>query len=477
MEPNSKIAVFSWNVGKKADIILSNQINEITKKLEIHKPKYLFICLQECLNSEDFKIAKNNNIFNTENSKYSFVSIKRKISMPLVADDFSLVILFYVLDKEENDEYEITCEAERKGFPIFPCDLNINKLVWTKHLQFYNIWKNKNLLFHIGNLHSEFGDTKPALNSLNIIDEYVNKRVAKFRDNPRPIILTGDFNSRSIPDGMCMEKDVAICSKDRKDINYCKWNGSPVEDIFGLYNTFLKNHKENSKENPDISYKNDLNKTCADKIESQRGGEQVSEPVPAPVSDSTMVEFKYIQEVQNLVNNDFLNYVMDKNILFKEFNEHSINFPPTYKISTEKFEDQYHYRQQKGNKDEGNGRLTGYPDRVIYKNPSSSPTQVESNTLEPVYYGALEMYGNDHLPVLGIFNIKNSAVAQVGGSKSKLSVRKSRNRKQRNRKSRNRKSRNRKSRNRKSRNRKSRNRKSRNSKSRNRKSNVRNRIK
>ena len=211
MESNSKIAVFSWNVGKKADIKLSEQRRKITEKLEDHKPKYLLICLQECLNSQDFKIAKHSNMFDTENLTYSLVSIKRKISMPLVADDFSLVILFYVLDKKENDKYEITCKAERKGFPFFPCDLNINKLVWTKHMQFYNIWENNNLLFHIGNLHSEFGHTENALNSLNIIDKYVNSRVEKFRDNPKPIILTGDFNSRSIPDDMCMKKNVDIC--------------------------------------------------------------------------------------------------------------------------------------------------------------------------------------------------------------------------------------------------------------------------
>jgi len=353
MNKNDKIAVLTWNIGTHPESKLL-AFDSLFIELNTQKPKYFFICLQEC----NFIQTLNKLINKLKNNNYHYVDTKRKMSLP--GTNFSIFILFFIRNQEKNEKYTISCKTDK--FP-YTCSKNLNKRI-TKHLQLYDIMLGDKILFHIGNIHSVFGNTQKIINSLIKVNDYIDKRNLQ-----EPIILAGDINSRSIEDN-CMRKNVLPCSSSSSNL-YCQINGQSVNNLFTLYNLKIK-------------YKNSIPKECVkeinDEIQTQNGG-----------------SINYKNLIQNLVNRDFLNYILSKKLLLNGFKEHKIDFPPTYKIYPDKLgESNYRYIQSKGK----NGRLTGYPDRIIYKNTNST------NKIKPYLYKTFPMFGNDHLPVLCIFRIK-----------------------------------------------------------------------
>lgn len=116
-------------------------------------------------------------------------------------------------------------------------------------------------------------------------------------------------------------------------------------------------------------------------------------PIGQPVALQTILNSiesdsrKYAQD--KLIQNDFLDGIKTK----YKWKEQPINFMPTYKVDNNGF-----YKLES----KGQGRLSGYPDRILYRNNNQSKT-----TLEAVAdsYTSLSVKGNDHFPVTCKFEL------------------------------------------------------------------------
>ena len=353
------LAILTWNIGKDSENKLLNYKNELNEKLkENNNPKHLIICLQECNNNQKF----NNLIINN----YKLIDTKTVKSGGLInfPNNFALNILYFIKDGYSN-KYTIHCNNNN-----YKCNKKSLSIKMTKYIQPIFIKKNENILFYIFNIHSVFEDIKKVDKSYNTIIKYINE-FTKNNSN-KPIFIVGDFNTRSMDlEGekpQCYKKSVCTCSDNKcsNDKTYCYFDNRSVINIFRKFYKFNKINKINT-------IKSNIDK-C---INIQKGGD---------IIDNNLKE-----KLKNLIETDYLYYLMKNNKIFINYNEILIFFPPTYKICPDKLNEnkyKYKYTQKKLK----NGRLMGFPDRIIYK-----------NDVKCLYYSSLPWFGNDHLPVLGIY--------------------------------------------------------------------------
>jgi endonuclease/exonuclease/phosphatase family metal-dependent hydrolase len=206
----------------------------------------------------------------------------------------------------------------------------------------------KGVNINLVNVHLPFKDEITTQESITTL-------LKKYKDDSS--IIFGDFNSRSKYDDTCLNN-----------------NNVPSECLKPVI------FKKNVDLNSEFKLQSALN-VCADK-------------------DDTVTECKTLRE--KLVKYD---YIIESEIITKSgFNELPITFLPSYKIDKETGV----YSLSKDNKD---GRLAGYADRIIY-----------NKNIEAIDYKELrECRGNDHYPLTLTLTVKpNVGVAALINSANSI---------------------------------------------------------
>ena len=463
LSTTENLAILTWNIGEDAEKKLSIYTKDLEKIFSYKdsysnefSPIHLIICLQECNNYQKFNKLNINGYTKQKDT----INIRSGL-FGIIPNNFALNILYFVRNSDAK-KYEIHCEPNWIG----QCSSKSLSFFNTKYIQpVYVTDSNKNILFYIFNIHSVFDNIKKVNKSYKTIVDYVNKFTKNTRDTP--VFIVGDFNTRSLDlEGnppQCYKKNVELCTMDNNK-TYCYFDNMDVNNIFNKLKTFENITTRSYKFGriyPDklidekclsrgggFSYNDPFNYPYyLHNIQPSQNNKQLPENNTQPSQNNTQLpenNTELINNIKTLIKTDYLNYLIYNNIIFEDYQEITPFFPPTYKIdpSTQI------YSQKKGKE---KGRLTGFPDRIIYES---------DDVLNCLYYNSLPWIGNDHLPVLGIFSLPNNnyyggfAVGNRKSNKRKSNKRKSNKRKSNKRKSNKRKSNKRKLNNRKLNNRK-----------------------
>jgi exonuclease III len=345
------IGIFSWNIGENINKPVFEQIYKNIKNygnLDI-----LVFGFQEVpINKFDKLTSILDNITNKLEIKKSFSEITTCSGLLGRMGGFGIYLKVYYKKNVTLINSNFFCPNKTKGYTGI--SLKIDDLV-----------------IDIINTHMPFGSngTEKTKKFYKSLEEWLKDN--KFTSQNR--ILFGDLNTRSLLTKDCYKKDIELCDENNKG-EYCSLSSMLEKMPFSNTNGHFVNSKKNKKTSCNI-------KDCSLK--------------KMPKNNSELLEL--------LKKSDYLGNPPNGCEVFKNYQEKSITFLPTYKRDTKNGV----FKLSKNNM----GRLPGFADRIIYKS---------ENILIPKVYTSFGIVGNDHLPIYKLFYVRRKKV--LGGKRTKKKV-------------------------------------------------------
>lgn len=234
-------------------------------------------------------------------------------------------------------------------------------------ISFNNTWNTIDIV----NTHMPFKTTDASIKFYNKLEKWLTDN--DFNSDNR--IIFGDVNTRSLLTADCYKKNITSCSNSSNNSN----NSNKPD-----YYCNLKQYLESMEINKTVGGNKSLNRNASDSCMLKKNLCSVDENILTTINNDSEV-------IKLLLDRDFIgNPPNCHNGPFHGYQEHPINFYPTYKRDT----NTGLFKLIKKN----DGRLPGYADRVFYK-----------GNLTPEIYTSLKVLGNDHLPIYKSFDIKTSS--------------------------------------------------------------------
>ena len=399
------LGILSWNIGKKAS---NNQerihilLDEFFKKCgENKQPDILVIGFQELPPSSNVK--KHLDSFQKVKTEYEFIcqaetcnSYKIKTSCPLpppLQACFAIRSFVYAKCPKPPPQPPKPC-------PLRPsCKVNKSCPKTTKGYVLTKLEISGNLIY-IVNTHMPFQD----LNTTNnFVDEMFKKLKLKDETN---LIIFGDLNSRSLLSSDCYKKELPLCEENSNE-KYCtiirKLNNT---DCINTENPSANNETSDGGAEEALYGPEEYDGFETREVE-EFGGFENGKSVGGGNSvdhcglgltgkyDTDKIDEKKLIDI--LIKTDSLQLVKGLKNDFKDAK--ALDFLPTYKRAS----NTGCFKLKKGDQ----GRLPGYADRIIYKTKSSILNNAE-------VYSPLRVTGNDHLPIMALFNLN---LTTSGGSR------------------------------------------------------------
>jgi hypothetical protein len=295
-----------------------------------------------------------------------------------LSNSFVIATLIFVRQDRNLENLKIKpvikdCKLLTKGFLCIPFSIN-NKII------------------NVINTHLPFKD------DLTTYAQLFNRILDSVPPNETTILI-GDLNSRSLILDACYKKDVKY---------QCKIRGCTLEkQLAKLHSMNLMDTIKLPQSVAAIQLQH--NATCGipDDVLLSNGNSRVFPRFLKAMIDK---DFLYIflkqrKSTNKTVSEEFWQITKDHTltdtlinlkIRLQNYKEMKIDFYPTYKREAASGR----FSLSKGTK----GRLPGYADRVIFKNPYG--------LLVPQSYDSIPIKGNDHLPVLQTFKLRTNPKTQ-----------------------------------------------------------------
>ena len=352
-----KLGVFSWNIG-------DNVNDEKIKKIRKSVPKNIDILVLGFQEVPVFKMTNLLKKLKINLTNYTQI-LDTRTCRGLVSSLKGFGICMFIFVKSNIFDFGIKATKQSsfcgskyrriigtKGFVV--CTIEIEKKKRTSNSP------TKKITIDIVNTHMPFKSIEKTIKFEKKINKLLDNKDYK-SDNR---IIFGDINSRSLLTPNCYKKDIELCHDKKSE--YCKLS-KKLERLSNKDTIGILTKKNSDLTNSKRQMKNVcLKKNCSIKHVPQN-------------------------------NEKLINLLLERDVvgnppqcgIFSDLNEYPINFFPTYKRDVKSG----NFKLSKENK---NGRLPGYADRILYKT---------KKTLIPTHYTSLDITGNDHLPILKLFKI------------------------------------------------------------------------